>query len=90
MCILPLKKKQSEANTTLGNTAQNDFASDVESCQFSVGALSKKGHVYVPYDSTVLPLGSCDPADPTMVQELSVGDKDVMCVESLTGPNRRL
>ena len=53
LSILPLKKKQSAAYATLGNISLNDVVSDVESCQFSVEALGKKGHTqsyYLVYD----------------------------------------
>lgn len=49
----------------------------MESCQVSVGVLSKKGHVAA-IVKVVLPLGSSGPEDSTMVHELFVGDKD-MC-----------
>ena len=50
-------------------TVLNDFSSDVESCHVSVGALSKIGHVEA-IVRVVIPLGSCDPEDLTMMHAL--------------------
>lgn len=66
--MLSLKKKQNAAHITLANTALSDLASYVGSCQFSVRALCKRGHVQAIVQA-VLQLE-------LMVQELSVGDEN--------------
>lgn len=64
-----VKKAAKYNNATLANTALSDLASYVENCHCSVRTLSKKGHVQAVVEA-VLQLG-------LMVQELSVGDKDI-------------